>query len=119
MGGISHWFIEGVAMYLEPKELSSRDHKIMSALVKSHVLFTSDNLPVRMKNYQMYLMARSMVEYLDQLGHLGSILDSLHELTFSYKFGDLFQEIVGINQLVFTDQWNLHLMKSVQVQSPN
>ena len=119
MGGISHWFIEGIAMYLEPKELSSRDHKIMNTLVKSNVLFTSDNLPVRMKNYQMYLMARSMVEYLDQLGHLGSVLDNLNELTFSYKFGDLFQEIVGIDQLVFTDQWNLHLTKNVQVQSPN
>ena len=29
----------------------------MTTLIKSDFLFTSDTLPVRIKNYQMYLMA--------------------------------------------------------------
>ena len=119
MGEISHWFIEGVAMYLEPKELSIRDLKIMTTLIKSDFLFTSNNLPVRIKNYQMYLMARSMVEYLDQEGYLGGILDNLNELTFSYKFTDLFQEIVGMDQLTFTDQWNSNIKSKRIPQNPN
>ena len=119
MGEISHWFIEGVAMYLEPKELSIRDLKIMTTLIKSDFLFTSNNLPVRIKNYQMYLMARSMVEYLDQEGYLGGILDNLNELTFSYKFTDLFQEIVGMDQLTFTDQWNSNIKSKRIPQKPN
>ena len=119
MGGIPHWFIEGVAMYLEPKELSIRDLKIINTLIKSNLLFTSDNLPVRIKNYQMYLMARSMVEYLDQEGYLGSILDNLNQLTFSYKFTDLFEEIVGMDQLAFTDQWNVNITKRLNQQNLN
>ena len=119
MGGIPHWFVEGVAMYLEPKELSIRDLKIINTLIKSKLLFTSDNLPVRIKNYQMYLMARSMVEYLDQEGYLGSILDNLDKLTFSYKFTDLFEEIVGMDQLAFTDQWNLGITKRLNLQNLN
>lgn len=119
MGEIPHWFIEGVAMYLEPKELSIRDLKIMTTLIKSDFLFTSDTLPVRIKNYQMYLMARSMVEYLDQEGYLSNILDNLNELTFSYKFTDLFEEIVGMDQLTFTDQWNSNIKAKQIPQKPN
>ena len=107
MGAIPHWFIEGIAMYLEPRKPSIRDQKIMKTLVKSNLLFNSENLPVRIQNYQMYLMARSMVEYLDQERHLEGIIDNLNQLTFSYKFTDLFEEITGINQLAFTDQWNI------------
>ena len=50
-----------------------------------------------------------MVEYLDQEDYLSNILDNLNELTFSYKFTDLFEEIVGMDQLTFTDQWNSNI----------
>ncbi len=106
MGSVPHWFIEGVAMYLEPREFSIKDRKIMNTLIKSNLLFNGNNLPTRIQNYQMYLMARSMVEYLDQESNLAEILDNLNQLTFSFTFANLFEQVTGLNQLEFTDQWN-------------
>lgn len=106
LGEIPRWFMEGIAMYLEPEELSVKDHKIIKSLAKGKALFTGKTLPVHMSGYQMYLMARSMVEYLDNQGYLNEIVLNLDHLTFSYSFSELFQEITGMDQLKFTDEWN-------------
>lgn len=113
LGDIPRWFMEGIAMYLEPEELSVKDHKIIQSLAKGKALFTGKSLPVHMSGYQMYLMARSMVEYLDNQGYLNEIVINLDHLTFSYSFSELFQEITGMNQFKFTDEWNEKLSQTL------
>lgn len=119
LGESPRWFIEGIAMYLEPKELAVRDQKIIDTLIKSKSLFTGENLPAHMTNYQMYLMARSMIALLDKQGHLGGIVQNLGHLTFSYSFAELFQELTGKNQMDFTDEWNAYLTSNFSNRNSN
>ena len=106
LGQVPAWFIEGIAVYLEPGYDLSNHLRLLLKLRDKNLLFHSKALPQHMSHYGMYVMASSMIHLLNEKGHLAILLNNLTKLNYLHNFEQMFKDITRVSSLEFADEWN-------------
>jgi len=113
MGAIPHWFVEGVAVYLEPEDQSAKWEEYLIRLHEEDKLFDPRRIPIRMRSYTDYVQATSIVAHMDQKGYLSGILFSLRKLGPGLSFEKLFEQINYTSLRDFLIDWGKNLTEKL------